>query len=351
MEVHSASAPGFRISCEVHNSEKTAMIQGQTQLASVDVAIPNYNYGRYLRSCVESVQTQGIEKLRILIIDNASTDDSSKIAREIAAADSRVELRLRANNIGAHASFNEAIDWAESEFFTILCSDDSLPDGSLKRAISAFGRHPDANLVFGETLYIREEQTPVIPTEMESVGEHYMSGDAFLRSFCLTGRNPVSGPMAIVRSKAQKQLGHYNSQLPHTDDMEMWMRFGTIGAIIKLDDTQSIVRIHGANQSAVLTNVHLWNLHAEAAFETFFATHGRSLQEAGKLLRTARRSLSDRAYWCAISHLVRGDPAVGSLMGFALTRHPISAVVPPFGYLLRRPDALRRLTKLFDRKK
>lgn len=350
MEVRSASASGSRISYEVHNSEKAAMVQGQTQLATVDVAIPNYNYGRYLRSCVESVQKQGIEKLRILIIDNASTDDSSKIAREIAASDSRVELRLRTRNIGAHASFNEAIDWAESEFFTILCSDDSLPAGSLKRAVSAFERHPDANLVFGETLFVRDEQIADIPAEMESVGEHYVTGDAFLRLFCATGRSPVSGPMTVVRTKAQKQLGHYNPQLPHTDDMEMWMRFGAIGAVVKLDDIQSIVRIHGANQSAVLTNVHLWNLQAEAAFEAFFSTHGRSLQEAGKLLRTAKRSLSDRAYWCAISHLVRGDPAVGSLMGFALTRHPISAVVPPFGYLWRRPDALSRLTKLFGRK-
>ena len=47
----------------------------------IDVAIPSYNYGRYLRDCVESVLSQEGVVLRVLIVDNASTDDSPQIAR------------------------------------------------------------------------------------------------------------------------------------------------------------------------------------------------------------------------------------------------------------------------------
>ena len=68
-------------------------------MKSVDVVIPNYNYGRYLRACVDSVLSQDVEKLRVLIIDNASTDDSPEVARELAAMDPRVELRLRETNL------------------------------------------------------------------------------------------------------------------------------------------------------------------------------------------------------------------------------------------------------------
>ena len=91
-------------------------------MKSVDVVIPNYNYGRYLRACVGSVLSQDVEKLRVLIVDNASTDDSPEVARELAAMDPRVELRLHETNLGPHASFNEGIDWAESDYFLILCS-------------------------------------------------------------------------------------------------------------------------------------------------------------------------------------------------------------------------------------
>src|SRR5690348_7689033 len=103
---------------------------------SIDVAIPNYNYGRYLRECIDSALMQDVENLRVLVIDNASTDESRDIAREIARADPRVEIRLREQNLGPHASFNEAIDWAASDYFTILCSDDCLAPGALRSAMA-----------------------------------------------------------------------------------------------------------------------------------------------------------------------------------------------------------------------
>src|SRR5262245_45110968 len=112
-------------------------------MTSVDVAIPNYNYGRYLRGCAESVLSQDIETLRVLIIDNASTDNSAEVARELARADPRVEIRIREKNLGAHASFNEAVEWAAADYFLILCSDDTLAPGSLRRASTFMSDHSD----------------------------------------------------------------------------------------------------------------------------------------------------------------------------------------------------------------
>lgn len=317
-------------------------------MARMDVAIPNYNYGRFLRHCIASIQNQGVEELRILIIDNASSDDSVAIAKEIAAADPRVELLLRPENLGAHASFNAAIDWAQSDYFSIICSDDYLPAGALSAAIGALDRHPDANLVFGNVLFVADGENPVQPEAMSGAATH-ISGADFLDSFCRTGRSPINGPMAVARTAAQKQLGYYRPELPHTDDMEMWMRFGAMGAVVRLDMIQSIVRIHGANQSSVLRNVHHWNMEAEAAFEVFFSTYGASLPNARRLLRTARKSLSDRAYWCAVSHLLRRDPGVGDLIAHAVRLHPTSAILPPLGYLWRRQDFLSRLRSILSR--
>ena len=62
-------------------------------MARVDVAVPCYQHGAYLRDCVASVLGQGVD-VRVLIVDNASTDDSPAVAREL-AADPRVELVLR----------------------------------------------------------------------------------------------------------------------------------------------------------------------------------------------------------------------------------------------------------------
>jgi glycosyltransferase involved in cell wall biosynthesis len=88
----------------------------------VDVLVPNYQYGRYLRECISSILDHGVSDLRILIIDNASTDDSVDIARQLAAKDSRIEVRARRQNLGFQASVNEGIDWATSEYFMVVCS-------------------------------------------------------------------------------------------------------------------------------------------------------------------------------------------------------------------------------------
>src|SRR5215469_5512002 len=103
-------------------------------MAILDIAIPNYQYGRYLSQCVDSVLGQGVEDIRILIIDNASTDDSVEVAERLKARDPRIQLEARPVNLGPHASFNRGIDWAESKYFLLLCSDDMIAPGSMRRA-------------------------------------------------------------------------------------------------------------------------------------------------------------------------------------------------------------------------
>ncbi len=71
-----------------------------TDQPTVDVMIPNYNYGHYLLECADSVLSQTGINVRLLIIDNASKDNSAAIARDLAAHDKRVELLLRSKMLG-----------------------------------------------------------------------------------------------------------------------------------------------------------------------------------------------------------------------------------------------------------
>ena len=62
-------------------------------MSRVDVVIPCYNYGKFLGDCVAgALDDQPGTDVRVLIIDDASQDDSSEIAHKLAAADDRVEV-------------------------------------------------------------------------------------------------------------------------------------------------------------------------------------------------------------------------------------------------------------------
>ena len=312
-------------------------------MASIDILVPSYNYARYLDECLDSIRSYGAPEMRVLVIDNASTDGSVEIARRHAREDPRIEVRARSSNRGSTASFNEGIDWARSDYFAVLCADDLFTPGALARAIEIMERHPNVNLVYGPTRFVMRGDNPTADPEMPTEDYQVIAGGDFLEEFCRTGRNPVAGPAVVVRTSAQKRAGHYRAELTHTDDVELWMRFAAIGDVARVDATQVISRIHGENKSSAVRDVHMWNVEMERAFNVFFAGPGASLAQAKRLKGLAVNSLAARAYWCAVSHLVRREPGVSDLIRFALSRRPSFAVVPPLGSLLARGDAMDRI--------
>ncbi len=317
-------------------------------MAGVDVAVPCYQYGRYLRGCVSSVLSQEIQDLRILIIDNASTDDSVEVARQLAAEDRRVEVVAHQKNLGQHASFNEAIDWAASDYFIILCADDLLAPGSLRRACSIMEQHPDVNLTYGRVLTVSSsEAVPAIGLLAQDPQWRILSGRELLERFCRNGRCHIHPPTVVIRTSAQKQAGYYRPELPHSDDWELWMRFACLGSVAETDTVQGISINHSENRRSTVSNIHLWDLQFEAAFESFFAREGAFAPAAKGLRRIARRSLAERAYWSGVANLLRGEGGLGlDLLAFAFTRSPKTIVVPPVGRLFRRDDAFSKITQV-----
>lgn len=306
-------------------------------MASVDVAIPCYQYGRFLRDCVASVLNQGIPDTRVLIIDNASTDDSVDVARQLATGDRRIEVIARQTNLGPHASFNEGVDWARSDYFIVLCADDLLTPGSLLRALSVLERHPEVTFAFGTDVHCADDgQVPLVGAGAEEAPWHLLTGHKFIEERCRNPERYIAAGMVLVRTAAQKQAGHYRPQLPHTDDFEMLLRLACFGSVAYTPATQGIKRVHGFNR----TNNYLAERTRDlverlAALDSFFANEGRGIADAERLGRLGRRSISERAYWCGMKDLVRGRRSTIELFKLAFRLDPTTAVVPPVNYLFR----------------
>lgn len=320
-------------------------------MVSVDVVIPNYNYGRYLEACVTSVLSQDTVRVRVLIVDNASTDDSVAIATRLAANDPRVELLLRPENLGPHASFNAGIDWARADYFLLLFSDDFLVPGALRRATTVMERDREIAFCYGLDVAIRgNAPIPEIAAQPADPPVTLLSGRAFIERFCRLGVFQIPGPSIVVRTSVQKRTGHYRPALPHSDDYEVWLRLAMHGPIAGLDCIQAGIRSHDANRGTDLrTHPILHILHTADAAESFFHHEGRWLEGADTLRRLARRGIAQRAYWSAVSHALRGNGEAWKLLTLAFRLSPLTAMVPPLGYLLRRPDTMTRMRSLLAR--
>lgn len=322
--------------------------------AGVDVVVPCYQYGRFLRDCVTSVLTQAHPDIRILIIDNASTDNSVEVAQHLVAEDRRVELVARRRNLGLHASFNEGIDWASSKYFMVLCADDFVVPGGFASTVSIMEEHPDISFAFGRPAYLRPQNPmPVLDSDPRNMPWRIVAGGDLLERFCREGVNHVPGSGVLVRTVAQKLAGYYRPELPHTTDFEMWMRLARLGPAARTEAQLAVLRLHSLARKGHACRVYTCERPPaqpwldEAAFESFFAHEGASLPEAARLHRLAKRGLAERAYWAALAHLCRGQPGASKdLFKFAFRRRPWTAILPPVTYLFRRDDAASRIASV-----
>jgi GT2 family glycosyltransferase len=112
----------------------------------VSVVMPAYNYAHTLRAAMDSVLGQGLDSLELIIMDDASTDDTPVIAGEY-AADPRVRYVRQTANLGAVRNSNCGLRLANGHFIMILAADDLLMPHYFQTVLGVKQRHPEAGAI------------------------------------------------------------------------------------------------------------------------------------------------------------------------------------------------------------
>jgi len=266
-------------------------------MAKVQILIPCYNYARYLTACVDSVTSQPGVDLDILIIDDCSTDNTPEVCRELMARDSRIRVIRHEKNMRHIATYNEGIADIRGDYFVLLSADDMLTPGCLSRAVTVMEAHPNVGLVYGTAISFDGEP----PQPRTSVrGVKTWSGSDWIEMVCRSGRNFLACPEAVVRASIQQRIGGYDPKLPHSGDMEMWMRIASISdvAYVRGSD-QAFYRVHAASMQRTVHAGLLFDLIArDDAIRSAFAKEGSALPNRVKLYKRARKALA----FTAIQH-------------------------------------------------
>lgn len=220
-------------------------------LARIDVFIPCYNYGRFLYQCVNSVLGQSGVSVRVLIIDDASPDDTAEVAAALVSEDPRVSFIRHIENKGHIATYNEGIEWASADYMLLLSADDYLLPGALKRAADLMDAHPEVGFTFGNVIELTDNGTErpfesiIKPTN--DPDKRILEGRQLIE---LSGADDlVTTCTAVVRTELQKHLGGYRHELPHSGDMEMWLRFAAHASVGFIFEYQGVYRRHNASMS------------------------------------------------------------------------------------------------------
>src|SRR5207248_1376403 len=139
------------------------------------------------------------------------------------------------------------LGWADGDYSLLLSADDLLAPGALRRAARAMDADPGVGLTYGRQVLFSSDAPPTGGPATADGGWRVVGGGEFIEWCCRTGQNPVATPTAVVRTSLQKQLGGYRKELPHTGDMELWLRFAAHAAVAVINAEQAYKRMHPGN--------------------------------------------------------------------------------------------------------
>lgn len=210
----------------------------------VSVCIPAYNYGKYLKRCLESVLAQTYEDFEIVLVDNASTDETSDIARTF--DDPRVRYICNTSTVSAVENHNKAFSLAVGEYIALLAADDEFLPNRLLRCAEALDENPDVGLVYS-ALIVVDTQGNTIETVRPYAQNRVIPGKQEFAS--LIQENHIACPTTMFRAELCRQLGSFR-QVRYTPDWDLWLRFAVRSDVAYIAEPLARYRVHSESETA-----------------------------------------------------------------------------------------------------
>ncbi len=212
----------------------------------LSVTITNYNYGRYLEQSIESVLAQTFEDYEIILIDNASTDESLEVMRRRAAMDPRIRVVAHPVNLGMFASYRESCDLSRGRYRVHVEADDWIlaPD-AFQVQIDLLERHPSMAFVYSAMTLTASDGREIHVSRSYS-GDVVLSGAEALEGVLSFGLTHTG---MMMRLDAYRDSLGYDDKFPHVADMMLAARLCEVGDVGYVDRQLYAFRQHDSNLS------------------------------------------------------------------------------------------------------
>lgn len=261
---------------------------------TVSVVIPCYNYGHYLPDAVAGALDQEGVDVEVLIVDDASTDDSAEVALRLARADSRVDVLLHEENRGHIQTYNDGLAKVSGDYLTLVSADDVLTPDALTRAAALMEHHPRVGLVYG----FARSFTDRPPTDRSRTRSwSVFPGRQWLALAARQGRCFLVSPEAVMRRQAWEQTDGYDVRLPHSGDFDLWLRTAVRWDVGRINGpVQAAYRVHDANMHLTTYAGWLTDLQERRrTFDILFDERAPDRDDVRRLRPTAMRALAREA--------------------------------------------------------
>ncbi|MBC8232332.1 glycosyltransferase family 2 protein [bacterium] len=123
---------------------------------TLSVVMANYNHARFLPESLRAILDQSYRPAEIIIIDDASKDNSVEVIKEFAGKEPIIRILHNERNMGALHTINRLFELSTGEYVCSLAADDKVLPGFFEKSMTLLARYPQAGLCSTLGLYIDE---------------------------------------------------------------------------------------------------------------------------------------------------------------------------------------------------
>jgi len=227
-------------------------VSGQEQV-TITVVIPTFNRSALLSRAIESVRGQTYPHWKLLVVDNASPDDTAAVVAEAMQQDSRIGYHRHDENIGMLANWEFAISRVDTDYFSLLCDDDYLLPEFFQAAVREIARHPGIGLCFGVTNVVDDDgkHLSVAPNEMAT--GYYPAGAG--AAAMMTLQHPAT-PAIVFRTACLKAVGGFDRRSLYVADLDMILRVAFRYPVEFFEEEAACYVVHANNSFKDVTGWH-----------------------------------------------------------------------------------------------
>lgn len=279
----------------------------QNKTPRVSIGLPVFDGQDFVAEAIDSVLAQTFTDFELIISDNGSTDETSRICQSYAEKDARVHYYRSSQNRGASWNYNRTVELARGSYFRWLAHDDLLDPTLIAKSVAVLDAHPEVVLCFSWVVDIDEDQNVIEVKQSDTMSYVPQPSRRFYTLSELRPSHNCEEVFGLIRLDVLKQTKLIANYVD--SDRTLLAELGLHGPFYEIPEPLFLHRLH--NDSSVVANPTrqertLW-FDPDAKTRLVFP-HWRQLGELTAVIRRGPISFGERlrCYRYMLTWLKRG---------------------------------------------
>jgi len=205
----------------------------------VTVCVPTYNTGKYLKESLSSILNQDYPNYEVFVIDNASTDNTREIVKDLQQTHD-FKYSCNDSNIGDYGNYTKCFEYGAGEYISVYHSDDVYNPSIISESVKAFLKDPVVGLVF--SLKINTDESGNIidkdkyPSELKKQGTDYYFLPQLFRSFMINTAFGLATPTMMMKRRLFYDFGGFDKdKYGSAADLALWLKISEKNGVAIID--------------------------------------------------------------------------------------------------------------------